>query len=354
MALPPEIILDRYLRSDRHSEKYRAMYKGKQDLSLVEPQLGSLLISVQSTLNEVLRQRGNTFAKGRYSNFHFDYIDATVRNAFAFEHEDYAFIVVTLPLVRALWHTCDRLSRSDKVRESLRVVATEQQREATLAVLFITQLAFVVAHEFAHHDRGHFPQGDSATSLWNEIPDEGVVGSLEQQAKEVDADCWAVYLVLTHLMRDRRQGTREIMELQATPDAHLDQILLASFVLSIAGLLFIFPPSVFDQDNLYLLTHPPQAARMNEIMHGVRTWCGQNLPALEVWMTLERFQVLMHAAREATSGLSGARDWSQQTEFFRTQAGAEYFRKLKDQIILLMNEKQSATEGARALSLNAR
>jgi hypothetical protein len=353
MALPPEIILDRYLRSSRSSKKDRGVYRGKQRLDLLEPEFRSLLIGVQNTVNEALRQRGNTFAKGRYSNFHFDYIDATVRNALAFEHADYAFIVVTLPLVRALWHTCDRLSRSDKVRETLGVMATEEQREGTLAVLFITQLAFVVAHEFAHHDRGHFPQGDSATGLWNEIPDEETVGSLEQQAKEVDADLWAVYLVLTHLMRDRRQGTREILNLQAAPNPSFDEILLASFVFSIAGLLFIFPPTAFSGRDLYLLTHPPQAARMNEIMHGVRMWCARNAPALGAWMTLERFQVLMHASREATSGLTGVLHWSQQTEFFLTQAGTEYFRKLQGQIILLMNEEGPATKSGEALSLNA-
>ncbi len=345
MALPPEVLLDRFLKSDQRSQVDRATYRGKQDLQSLEPSLGSLLAGVQDALNAELWQRSNTFAKGRRYSFHFDYVDATRPNALAFEHEGYAFIVVTMPLVKVLWHMCDQLSRSAMMTEILRVVATDQQREAILAVLFTTQLAFVVSHEFAHHDRGHFPHQDSTTELWKEIPAADVGGSLEQQAREVDADGWAVYLVLTHLMiGQRRDGTRALLALQAAPDDSVDEVLLSSFILAVAAVLFVFPPAVFDEHTLYGLTHPPQAARMNEIMHRVRTWCQQNRPALEAWMARERFQGLMRAAREATSKLDGAPNWSKQTEFFLTQAGSEYFKRLHEHVVSLMADDGPVTE----------
>ncbi len=343
MALAPEVLLDRFLKSDQRSQVDRATYRGKQDLLSLEPSLRSLLADVQDTLNAALRQRTNTFAEGHHHNFHFDYVDATSPNALAFEHEGYAFIVVTMPLVKVLWHMCNQLCKSVMVTEILRTVATDQQREAILAVLFTTQLAFVVGHEFAHHDRGHFSQLNFSTDLWKEIPAANAAGSLEEQAREIDADGWAVYLVLTHLMiGQRRHGTQALLALQAAPDDSVDEVLLSSFILAVAAVLFVFPPVAFDERTLYGLTHPPQAARMNDIMHRVQTWCQQNRPALEAWMTLNRFQALMRAAREATSELNGAPDWSKQTAFFLTQAGSAYFKQLHEHVILLMADEGSA------------
>ena len=342
MTPPPEVLLDRFFRSGRHTDP--DTYRGKQDLGRLEPSLGSLLINVQDALNEELSHPPNTFANGRCSKFHFDYADATCPNALAFEHGGYAFIVVTMPLVTALWHTCDHLSRAGQVTELLNLVASDQQREAIAAVLFTTQLAFVVAHEFAHHDRGHFPHPDSPANVWMEIMPGRTAGSLRLQAQEVDSDGWAVYLVLSHLMLgQRREGTRDLLNLQAAIDNSADEILLSSFILAIVAVLSVFPRDVFDKYTLSRLTHPPQAARMNEIMRNVRSWCQQNRPALGAWMTLERFQGLMRAARQAISESNVSGDWSQQTEFFLTEAGAEYFRQLHEEVILLMGNGRSAT-----------
>jgi hypothetical protein len=305
MGTPPEVLLDRFLRSDLRRAADREMYRGKKDLERLEPGLGSLLTSVQTTFNKALSQRGNTFARGRASNFHFDYVDATRSNAMAFELEGYAFIVVTMPFIEELWQTCDQVSRSVQVMGHLKQVATDQQRAAVLAQLFATQLSFVVAHEFAHHDRGHLPHQDSSTDLWNEIPTGGTAGSLEQQAQEVDADGWAVYLVLSNLLiGEWREGARTLLELRAATDDTLDEILLSSFVLAVANVLFIFPQKFFDERELYKLVHPPAVARLDRIMANVQTWCEQNRPSLRDRMTLGRFQELMRAAREATSELS--------------------------------------------------
>jgi hypothetical protein len=352
MALPPEVLLDRFLKSDQRSQVDRATYRGKQDLLSLEPSLRSLLADVQDALNAALRQRTNTFAKGQHYNFHFDYVDATSPNALAFEHEGYAFIVVTMPLVKVLWHMCDQLSRSNMVTEILRGTPTDRQREAILAVLFTTQLAFVVGHEFAHHDRGHFSQLDSTTDLWKEIPAADAAGSLEEQAREIDADGWAVYLVLTHLiMGQRRDGTKALLALQAASDDSVDEVLLSSFIVAVAALLFVFPPVVFDELTLYRLTHPPQAARMNEIMHKVQTWCQHNRPALEAWMTLDRFQGLMRATREASSTPNAASDWSKQTAFFLTQSGSEYFRRLHERVVSPMDDEETRERKAREFLL---
>jgi hypothetical protein len=331
MVLSPEVLFHRFFQSNQLSLVDREKYRGKQDLDRLEPKLRSLLTNVQNALNEALCQRGNVFARGCLSNFHFDYVDAEVPNALAFEYEEYAFIGVTMPLIKVLVHTCNQLSRSAKVMEVLRTVATEQQREATLAELFTTQLTFVVSHEFAHHDRGHRLRGDSATDFWDEILAGVAEGSLEEQAREVEADGWAVYLVLTNLMTsERREGVRGLLGHRGISDDSVDEILLSSFVIAVAAFFFVREPDVCDERTIYKLTHPPQAARMNEVMHNVQAWCRQNRPALVAWMTLARFQVLMQAVEEATSGTD---HWRQQTAFFLTNPGAEYIRQLEENVV---------------------
>jgi len=337
MEVPPEVLLDRFLKSDELSQAQRAVYRGKQDLDALEPSLGSLLANIQETLNADLHQRMH--------NFHFDYIDATRPNALAFEHAGYAFICVTMPLVRVLWRMCELLSRSAKVADVLRVGATSPERDAVLAVLFTTQFAFIVAHEFAHHDHGHFKRQGSKTELWEEVQTADAVGSLQEQAREVDADGWAVYLALTHLVKgQRRDITRGLLGLESAPDESVDEVFLSSFILAVTTVLFVFPPAAFDERTLYWLTHPPQAARMNAIMHRVKVWCLQNRPALGRWLTLERFQCLMVAARESTSELNATRDWSRQEEFFHTQAGSEYFNRLHELVVALVADDGATPE----------
>src|SRR5712664_505932 len=113
MGVPPEVLLDRFLRGDRLPQAVRDLYRGKQDLEQLEPNLRSLLTSVQETLNEALSRVGLT--RERPSKFHFDYVGATCSNALAFEYEGYSFIVVTMPLIRELWQASSQLSRSVEV-----------------------------------------------------------------------------------------------------------------------------------------------------------------------------------------------------------------------------------------------
>ena len=343
LALPPEVVLHRYFQKIPNPA-VRQPYNGKQDLDKLEPGLRSLLSNIQDTWNESLRQQQ---AQGNGRNFHFDYVEATVPNALAFEDNGYCFIAVTIPLIERLWHTCDQLSKSASVTEILRVATTDQQREATLAALFVTQLGFVVYHEYAHHVRGHIFRPDSQTDFWNEIPDISGGGSLKAQAREVDADGMAVYLVLTHLIDgEGRNSALRLLGHSAAQNDAADEVLLSLFILSAGVFFYVSPPSVFDDVTLYSLTHPPHAARMNELMKSVQAWCKQNRPALEAWLTLERFQLLMRAVEEATLEMTRGRNWSEQTEFFSTDLGAEYYRRLEEEFASLMRLTRRATEVA--------
>ena len=116
--VPPEVILDRFVRTQLCNEAGFSGYLGKLDTETVEsPSFRSFLYLVQDTMNEALRLEGVNASDGvEHPPFHFDYLDvsAGITNAHAFEHGGFAFIAVTLPMVELVWRLSHRLSRSPR------------------------------------------------------------------------------------------------------------------------------------------------------------------------------------------------------------------------------------------------
>lgn len=326
MSPPPEVIFDRCLRNNPCAQE-RERYKGKQDLDLLPSEQGTVLRNLQDALNNALHSEDQTVAAHvSHPPFHFDYVAANVPNAIAFRCDDYSFIGVTIPLVSLLDETCHRLSTSPQVAISLG--ARPELAEPIASILFASQLTFVVAHEYTHIVHGHCPAMQAEVMFPNEIKDTDV-GNLASQAHETDADSYAVYHVLQHLFNnERRPHTVGLLEIDEKSTDVQDAILLASFVIAVGGFLYVRPPVAIDAIRVYKLTHPPQAVRMNLVMHGVKQWCKQNRPTLGQWMTLERFQTLMNAVAVATWGMNGGRNWSEQTTFLRSADGDKYIRQL--------------------------
>jgi len=300
----------------------------------LEPTFRSLLAGIQESFNEALREEKKNVAEHvGHPPFHFDYVDSDISNALAFRYEDYSFIGVTMALIHILWDTCVQLSRSEAVAMLLGVTLTPEKYDPVHVVLFQTQLKFVVSHEYTHHVHGHvFPRGaDSIFS--NEILGDGESGSMKRQALEADADGYAAYHVLAHLIEgEGRSHAVSLLKLEAEPSSFQDEVLFACFVVGIGAFLFVRPPTALDNASVYALTHPPQAARMDYVMRHAIAWCRQNRPGLIARMTPDRFQMLMNAVAEATWGMNGGRDWAAQTAFLRSQAGSEYFKRLDESL----------------------
>jgi hypothetical protein len=285
---------------------------------------------VQVSLNDALKNRGNVFERGRADNFHFDYVDGTVIGALSFEFEGFAFVGITMPLIFELWNLSDTLSRSAGMVRLLKIARKESEENEAVAILFITQLSFLVAHEFAHHDRGHHATRAQANGLRNDMEPGDQSGSLQDQAQEQDADGWAVFLQLTHLiLRGGRVVAVQALQLESEPEDNVEKLLLSLFVISVCALLLLWPPSRFNEITIYKLSHPPQAARMNAIMRDVVTWCENNRPALVPWMTVQRFQTMIHAVEVAMSQ-NGVINWAEQTNFLHSPAGARYIALLDE------------------------
>jgi hypothetical protein len=168
---------------------------------------------------------------------------------------------------------------------------------------------------------------DSAFS--NEIVVGHDDGNLEAQAQEIDADGYAAYHVLAHLIEgERRSQAVSLLKREQENVRVQGEALFSSFVVAIGSFLFVRPPISIDSSRIYGLTHPPQAARMNWIMHNAIRWCKQNRPELEGWMTRDKFQILMSAVATATWGMNGGNDWRAQTAFLQSVDGNVYIRRL--------------------------
>lgn len=333
MSAPPEVLFHRffqhfkgYPKPVRPEDPDLRPYRGKKDLTGLPPLVESLLTNIQRSFNEALsNEKKNVREHKPHPPFHFDYIDSKIPNALAFRYENFSFIGITMELVDVLWETCVRLSRSEAVAAVLGIQVSHERYEAVHVVLFRIQLSFVITHEYTHHVHGHL----SDLTFFDEIRSGNKTGNLEQQMMEVDADGYAAYHVLAHLMESEgRSHALGLLNLEAEPQDIQDQLLFSCFIAAIAAYLFVRPPAALDHNATYKLTHPPQAARMNCLMQQAISWCKQNRPALVLWMTLGRFQKLMEVVAEATWGANGARSWAAQTAFLQSDEGAEYLEKL--------------------------
>jgi hypothetical protein len=329
MPIPPEVLFHRFFQTLSPAD--RETYKGKKDLDrLQQPTVQSLLVGIQKQFNEALRdEKKNVPEHVDHPPFHFDYIDSSTENALAFRYEGYSFVGITIALINTLLDVCSRLSRSKAVVTLLGVRLTPEEYDNLQVVLFRTLLNFVVSHEYTHHVHGRVTPRGSESMFSNEILDDGETGNLEQQTLEADADGYAAYRVLAYLIDGGgRAQAVSLLKLEAKPSGVQDELLFSCFVVAVGAFMFIRPPQALDSANIYNLTHPPQAARMNCLMQQAISWCKQNRPGLEAWMTLDRFQKLMHGVAESTWGMNGGRDWAAQTAFLQSEDGGEYFRKL--------------------------
>jgi hypothetical protein len=324
LQVHPEVLFHRFFQSDALNTRDRERYQGKQDLDRLEPDFRSVLINIQNALNEALRnEKASVREHVPHPPFHFDYVASSVPNALAFQFRGFSFIGITIRLVYMLWDAGFRLSRSEPIASALRVPLTAELSERIHTLLLGTELAFVVAHEYTHHIHGH------VKGFRSDIFDETDKGTLEDQAREVDADCYAIYHVLADLIDGaRRPSALALLGLEQKEKHTQDQVLFSSAVIAVGGFLFAWPPVPVDNISIYRLRHPPHAARLNFILHSSITWAKQNVPALLDYMTLEKFQAHMNAVAGAVWGMNGGADWSAQTAFLRSSEGGAYISSL--------------------------
>jgi hypothetical protein len=324
-VVPPAVLFDRYFRKRR-----LCGYRGKKNLGTLRPELATFLADVQSALNDSLKNENRQMpGHVEHPPFFFDYIDSDEPNALAFRDAGYSFIGLTMPLVYSLWDSCVELSRSDAVGALLEIAPILEREEAILTVMFQNQLIFLVTHEYTHHVHGHLSDQVPGSVFFEEIFINDDEGDLALQAFEMDADGYAVYLALSHLMNGpRREQATTVMSCEhAHPDSQ-DRVLFLSFVMAIGAMLLVASPPSVDFRKCRTPTHPFPAARMDWIMHHATNWCVENGKSHLVTMTKGTFQALMVIVERAILQIRPTNDWREQAAFLKSEIGSQYRREL--------------------------
>jgi hypothetical protein len=330
---PPEVILDRWVkeRGSRHESGFSG-YLGTLDIERVEsPSFRSFLYLIRDAMNEALRLEGPNASGGvEHPPFHFDFVDVSdgIKNAHAFQDAGLSFIAVTLPMVELIWDVSHRLSRSPLILELLNL-GPEVNRDAFQGLLFQIQLNFLVSHEYTHHIHGHVLEHTRGeTDVWSEFSNQTTSGNLQSQAQELDADGYAEFLVLAHLLRGERRSTALAqcgrVELQGVDG---DELLLTCFFLSLLAFFVSFWRGPIDTASIYDLQHPPPPVRITYAIRAAEMWCSQNRSVPQTWFNSARFRELFGAATETVGGTT-REAWEIQVAFFSSADGAEYDRRL--------------------------
>ncbi len=299
-------------------------------------------------------ERERTFPEyARTLPLYFDYLDAedNDENAIAtHDNHNYAFIGITLPLVFKMSDVCLVLSKSDAISKALRLRPSDEPYNELQATMFYILLSFVVAHEWSHHKHGHFGQLSSQRRIFQEVLDSDRVGSVDDQIKEIAADGYAAFLVLAHLYDSRREPFLPFLTLNPSlPPEILDQMFLAFFMVAVAGYMFLRPSDDLNGVDVYRLTHPPLAFRLNFLMREVAAWCSHNRPALDDWL-VKSFGPLMNATVTAIHGVTDYRQiWVNQLWFRRSDGGRQYDATLTEGIAVYRKSWGADTEEAQII-----
>jgi hypothetical protein len=254
--------------------------------------------------------------------FDFDFVESATVNAWAALIAGVAFIGVSTALRQVLWNICARLSTNDIVAARFNA-KTIEQRQTVCVEIFSTVLGFVFCHEYGHHKLNHHVHLPGATSFYSDVMNGIGSGGIDDQAKEIHADGYAVYFVIYGLIAgDRRPMIDKNFGTQIA-----DETLLSLFIISIAAFFFIGEPKEFDPATVEQLTHPPAAIRLNFIMYHAKRWCEESRPDIVPLLTLSLFQELI-AAVKTTIWQQHTPAWPEQDAFGHSPDGAAYILKL--------------------------
>ena len=327
MAAAPDVLFHRYFQ--QLSPNRRAIYRGKLDLDVIEPPQRDLLRALQDNLNEALRnERQNVPEHVPHPPFYMDFIDSDDANAMAFTEGDYSFIGITVALIRRIWDICLPLVQAPEIGFLLNLpLDTEERRTSLHALLFRLQLNFVATHEYTHHVHGHTEGSTLDSRFANEI-DAAEEGDLEMQVFELDADTYGIYQVLANLYHAERAYAAELLGFNGADPDREDKKLFACFVIAVGSFLFVRRSTVLTPENIYTLSHPAQATRMDFIMRQAVSWCRIHRPTLAEWMTPETFDRIMSTVAVVMMPGDGGGGWAAQTTFLQTEVGDAYMQRL--------------------------
>ena len=132
------------------------------------------------------------------------------------------------------------------------------------------------------------------------------------------------------MQKARRVFAANLFTETAKSDGEVDEALLTLFAVAVGAVFYALSPAVFNETKVYARQHPPEALRMNYVMHGAAAWSNQNRRLLERWISLKLYQAFMGTVAEAIFGAAGKTNWLEQTRFLLSASGKEYVKQLEE------------------------
>lgn len=283
------------------------------------------LVSIRDILNPALANAKITTDHVPCGPFYFDYIDADDENAYSFSGDGYSFIGVTIPLAKSVFRVVERIVKSFDVWQFVGLHPTTTKPKHFHSVMLLHAFFFIVTHEYCHHVLGHqpdvLPEGDARTK--------SLRGNLQAQTREEAADGYAAMHLINNVIAEGfRPLLMELLALEHHPISAQDNVLFMSVVTGVTVTWFRHPQEPFDAESIYLLQHPPRAARLDGFMNHVIVWCQGFRPTLTDCINGQHFANLMFTIGKAVFDNPTDADASAQNALMRSPAGQEYRRLL--------------------------
>ena len=264
-----------YLRSLPIQERQDFDIDGRLDLAdFAIPQLAPAFEDARRLINAAWAENARRIiAPDGPTTLHLDYIKSSFINAMTFGREGTYFVGLTGAMLEHFAGTCSALWRMDEVGELLDLKPTNETDDSIFQALLLTQLQFISSHELGHLFHGHEHGNAFRTEYWQKIGS-STVDRTKDQAREVEADAYAVHLLLNNsLLSDTGAMICERLKSRLANE----DCILTLVMLSIGALFYFLDPLEFESDRVRFEPHPFALARINVVMRETTNWCKLDL-----------------------------------------------------------------------------
>jgi hypothetical protein len=235
---------------------------------------------------------------------------------------------VTLSLFRKLHDVFATACQNREFVASFGDAATPPQPTHLFALLYLTAFQFVSAHELGHHVHGHLGLPTrSAMAVRKEFSVASGGSHLVCQAEEVEADGYAVHMVLGNMLRGAPRTHAAQLLGMAEDQSCLDETLLRAFMTAVVC-FFHAVHQPFDAGKVDEQSHPFELSRINTVITDMHGWCADQEPKLEQWPDVPQFAELGGTLRQILRDTGIEDHWDDQTRFLQCQAGLDYRGRL--------------------------
>ena len=267
---------------------------------------------------------------------HMDYIASYEVNAVAFRFEDWYFIGITEGMLELFAKSCSDLWRLNPLGDLLGAELTNDKRDLIFQFVLLLELQYISNHELGHMFHGHCADL-SAGRYRAEFSVQSLLAEslgMEGQAKELEADGYAVNLLLKNLLQS---PSGPFMHQRVQSNMAVRGFVLTLFVLSVAAVLYYLESMTFNPSAVRRATHSDGLVRMNILMGEILGWCTDNVGWPNA-IPLADFQRIMSLVATAASNPAQERIWTEQGAYLQTDAGKAYLNDIYKRRINLRNK----------------